>query len=195
MARTAKLERNTKETQIKLSLNIDGRGEYSVSTTVPFLDHMLCLFAKHGLFDLTIEATGDTQIDFHHTVEDVGIVLGDAFKQAVGDKKGIRRYGWTRLPMDESLADVALDLCDRSRLVYNVALPKSKVGEFDAELAEDFFKAFADRAGVTLHIHVPYGDNLHHILEGVFKAFAKALDQATSIDERVTGVPSTKGML
>lgn len=195
MARTAQLERNTKETQIRLSLNIDGRGEYNVSTSIPFLDHMLSLFAKHGLFDLTIAATGDTQIDFHHTVEDVGIVLGDAFKQAIGDKKGIRRYGWTRLPMDESLADVALDLCDRSRLVYNVPLPKSKVGEFDAELAEDFFKAFADRAGVTLHIHVPYGDNLHHILEGVFKAFAKALDTATSIDERVTGVPSTKGML
>lgn len=193
--RTAKLERNTKETQIKLSLNIDGKGEYEVSTSVPFFDHMLSLFARHGLFDLTIQAAGDTHIDFHHTVEDVGIVLGDAFKQALGNKAGIRRYGWARLPMDESLADVSLDLCDRSRLVYNVPLPKSKIGDFDAELAEDFFKAFADRAGVTLHIQVPYGDNLHHILEGVFKAFARALDMATSIDDRVTGVPSTKGML
>src|SRR5512136_1708267 len=195
MSRTATIERITKETQIRLTLAIDGKGEAKVCTSVPFLDHMLNLFARHGLFDLTVEAKGDIDIDFHHTVEDIGIVLGQAFKEALGDKQGIRRYGSALVPMDETLSEVAMDLSGRPYLVYHVQLPKVKIGEFDVELAREFFQAFANHCGLNLHINVMYGDNVHHIIEACFKAFARALDAASQHDPRVVGVMSTKGVL
>ena len=195
MSRTAAIERVTKETRIKLSLNVDGTGEATVCTSVPFLDHMLNLFARHGLFDLTVEASGDIDIDFHHTVEDIGIVLGDAFKQALGDKSGIRRYGQATVPMDETLAAVAVDISGRPYLVYNVNLPKVKIGDFDVELAREFFQAFVNHCGLNLHINVMYGGNVHHIIEACFKAFARSMDTATQLDPRVEGVMSTKGVL
>ena len=195
MSRKASIERITRETQIKLTLEIDGTGEAKVCTSVPFLDHMLDLFTRHGLFDLKVEAKGDIDIDFHHTVEDIGIVLGQAFREALGDKKGIRRYGQASVPMDETLASVAIDLSGRSYMVYNVMLPKIKIGEFDVELAREFFQAFANNAGANLHINVMYGDNVHHILEACFKGMARALDQATRLDPRIEGVMSTKGKL
>lgn len=195
MTRSAELERTTAETRIKLSLNLDGSGTATISSSVAFLDHMLNLFARHGLFDLTVEAAGDIDIDFHHTVEDIGIVLGTAVRQALGDKQGIRRYGFARVPMDESLAEVSLDISGRPYLVYQVDLPKVKVGDFDAELAREFFQAFTNNCGCNLHINLLYGDNVHHIIEACFKAFARALDNATQRDERVSGVLSTKGVL
>lgn len=195
MSRKASIERITRETQIKLTLEIDGMGEAKVCTSVPFLDHMLDLFTRHGLFDLKVEAKGDIDIDFHHTVEDIGIVLGQAFREALGDKKGIRRYGQASVPMDETLASVAIDLSGRSYMVYNVMLPKIKIGEFDVELAREFFQAFANNSGANLHINVMYGDNVHHILEACFKGMARALDQATQLDPRIEGVMSTKGKL
>ncbi|BCS52400.1 imidazoleglycerol-phosphate dehydratase HisB [Geobacter sp. SVR] len=195
MSRTVSLERCTQETRIKLSLEIDGTGQGRICTSVPFLDHMLNLFARHGLFDLSVEACGDIDIDFHHTVEDIGIVLGDAFKQALGDKKGIRRYGQATVPMDETLASVAVDISGRPYLVYHATLPKVKIGDFDVELAREFFQAFANNCGLNLHINVIYGDNVHHILEACFKAFARAMDMATQQDARVQGVMSTKGVL
>lgn len=195
MARSAVIERITKETQIKLSLEIDGKGEAQICTSVPFLDHMLDLFARHGLFDLKVEAHGDIDIDFHHTVEDIGIVLGSAFKEALGDKCGIRRYGQTTVPMDETLASVATDLSGRPYLVYNVNLPKVKIGEFDVELVREFFQGFVNHCGANLHINLMYGDNVHHIVEACFKAAARALDQATQVDPRIEGVMSTKGKL
>ena len=195
MLRTAIIERITKETRIKLSLNVDGTGDAKICTSVPFLDHMLNLFARHGLFDLEVEASGDIDIDFHHTVEDIGIVLGEAFKQALGDKKGIRRYGQATVPMDETLASVAVDISGRPYLVYHVTLPKVKIGEFDVELAREFFQAFVNHCGLNLHINVMYGDNVHHIIEACFKAVARAMDAATQHDPRVQGVMSTKGVL
>jgi imidazoleglycerol-phosphate dehydratase len=195
MTRAAAIERVTNETRIKLSLNVDGKGDAKICTSVPFLDHMLNLFARHGLFDLEVEACGDIDIDFHHTVEDIGIVLGEAFKQALGDKKGIRRYGQATVPMDETLASVAIDISGRSYLVYHVALPKVKIGEFDVELAREFFQAFANHCGLNLHINVMYGENVHHIIEACFKAVARAMDLATQFDPRVDGVLSTKGVL
>jgi imidazoleglycerol-phosphate dehydratase len=195
MSRKASVERITKETQIKLTLEIDGRGVAKVCSSIPFLDHMLDLFARHGLFDLDIEARGDIDIDFHHTVEDIGIVLGQAFREALGDKKGIRRYGQATVPMDETLAGVAVDLSGRPYMVYNVKLPKVKIGEFDVELAREFFQAFANNAGANLHVNVMYGDNVHHILEACFKGAARALDMATQVDPRIEGVLSTKGKL
>jgi imidazoleglycerol-phosphate dehydratase len=195
MSRKSSIERITRETQIKLTLEIDGKGEAKVCTSVPFLDHMLDLFTRHGLFDLQVEAKGDIDIDFHHTVEDIGIVLGTAFREALGDKKGIRRYGQASVPMDETLASVAVDLSGRPYMVYNVKLPKIKIGEFDVELAREFFQAFANNAGANLHINVMYGDNVHHVLEACFKAMARALDQATQVDARIEGVLSTKGKL
>ncbi len=195
MARTAEIERITKETRIRLALDIDGTGEAKICTSVPFLDHMLNLFARHGLFNLEVEACGDIDIDFHHTVEDIGIVLGEAFKQALGDKKGIRRYGQASVPMDETLASVAVDISGRPYLVYHVSLPKVKIGEFDVELAREFFQAFVNHCGMNLHINVMYGDNVHHIIEACFKAFARAMDTATQLDPRVVGVMSTKGVL
>ena len=195
MSRTATIERITNETRIKLSLMVDGTGEAKICTSVPFLDHMLNLFARHGLFNLEVEACGDIDIDFHHTVEDIGIVLGEAFKQSLGDKKGIRRYGQASVPMDETLASVAVDISGRPYLVYHVNLPKVKIGEFDVELAREFFQAFANHCGLNLHINVMYGDNVHHIIEACFKAFARAMDAATQLDSRVKEVMSTKGVL
>jgi imidazoleglycerol-phosphate dehydratase len=195
MTRTASIERITSETRIRLTLDIDGSGRATVRTSVPFLDHMLNLFARHGLFDLEIEAGGDIQIDFHHTVEDMGIVLGEAFRQALGDKKGIRRYGQVTVPMDETLASAVVDISGRPYLVYNVDLPKAKVGDFDVELAREFFQAFANHCGMNLHINLMYGDNLHHIIEACFKAVGRAMDMATQLDMRVEGVMSTKGVL
>ncbi len=195
MSRSATIERITKETRIKLSLTVDGSGIAKICTSVPFLDHMLNLFARHGLFDLDVEACGDIDIDFHHTVEDIGIVLGEAFKQALGDKKGIRRYGQASVPMDETLASVAVDISGRPYLVYHVNLPKVKIGDFDVELAREFFQAFVSHCGLNLHINVMYGDNVHHIIEACFKAFARAMDSASQLDPRVEGVMSTKGIL
>ncbi|MBL0224330.1 MAG: imidazoleglycerol-phosphate dehydratase HisB [Geobacteraceae bacterium] len=195
MSRIASIERVTNETRIRLELRIDGAGTARICTSVPFLDHMLNLFARHGFFDLDVEASGDIDIDFHHTVEDIGIVLGEAFKQALGDKKGIRRYGQATVPMDETLASVAIDISGRPYLVYHVTLPKVKIGEFDVELAREFFQAFVNHCGLNLHINVMYGENVHHIIEACFKAVARAMDVATQFDPRVEGVMSTKGVL
>lgn len=195
MKREAEVKRKTKETDIKVSLKLNGTGEYKINTTIPFLDHMLSQIAKHGLFDIEIEAKGDTEVDYHHTVEDVGIVLGDAFKKALGEKEGIKRYGHAVIPLNEALSSVAIDISGRPYIVYNVNLPKEKVGEFDAELTEEFFRAFANSSGMSLHINVMHGNNLHHIIESIFKSAAKALKEATAIDERVKGIPSTKGRL
>ena len=195
MSRNASIERITNETRIKLTLEIDGRGEAKICTSIPFLDHMLDLFTRHGFFDLQVEAKGDIDIDFHHTVEDIGIVLGQAFREALGNKKGIRRYGQASVPMDETLASVAVDLSGRPYMVYHVNLPKVKIGEFDVELAREFFQAFVNNVGANLHLNVMYGDNVHHILEACFKGTARALDMATQLDERIEGVLSTKGKL
>jgi imidazoleglycerol-phosphate dehydratase len=195
MTRKASIERITKETQIRLTIDLDGSGNSRICTSVPFLDHMLDLFTRHGLFDLEVEAKGDIDIDFHHTVEDIGIVLGQAVKEALGDKKGIRRYGQASVPMDETLASVAIDLSGRPYMVYNVKVPKVKIGDFDVELVREFFQAFVNNCFANLHVNVMYGDNVHHILEACFKATARALDQATQMDPRVEGVLSTKGKL
>ena len=195
MERKAEVKRKTKETDISVYLKLDGSGEYKINTTVPFLDHMLSQIAKHGFFDLEVNAKGDTEIDYHHTVEDVGIALGDAFKKALGEKEGIRRYGYAVIPLNEALSMVAVDISGRPYIVYNVTMPKEKVGEFDVELTEEFFRAFANSSGMSLHINVMYGNNLHHIIESIFKSAARALNEATSIDERVKGIPSTKGKL
>ena len=195
MSRKAVVERITKETQIKMALDIDGTGEAKVCTSVPFLDHMLNLFARHGLFDLEVEARGDIDIDFHHTVEDIGIVMGEALKQAMGDKQGIRRYGQASVPMDETLASVAVDLSGRPYLVYNVRLPKVKIGDFDVELVREFFQALTNNLAANIHVNVMYGENVHHIIEACFKALARALDLATQQDQRIAGVMSTKGKL
>jgi imidazoleglycerol-phosphate dehydratase len=193
--RTAVIERNTTESQIRIALTLDGTGNRRISTTIPFLDHMLDLLAKHGFFDLRIDAVGDTHIDDHHTVEDVGIVLGEALKQALGKKEGVRRFGTAWVPLDETLAQVTVDLSGRPYLVYNVKLPHRRIKGFDLYLFEDFFQALSTHAGMNLHINVPYGRNPHHIMESIFKAMAKALDQAVSLDPRVSGVLSTKGSL
>ncbi|MEA3465061.1 MAG: imidazoleglycerol-phosphate dehydratase HisB [Thermodesulfobacteriota bacterium] len=195
MSRISHIERRTAETNIDLTLNIDGKGQGEISTSVPFLDHMLILLKGHGFFDLTIQAKGDIEIDDHHTVEDLGICLGDAFKQAIGDKKGLRRYGRCTMPMHEALASVVLDFSGRPHLVFNVDLPKAKVGTFDTELVEEFFVAFCNHAGVNMHINLAYGSNLHHIIEAIFKGFGRALDEATQSDPRISGVMSTKGKL
>jgi imidazoleglycerol-phosphate dehydratase len=195
MSRTAVVERVTKETRIRLSLGIDGTGESKVCTSVPFLDHMLDLFARHGLFDLQVEAQGDIDIDFHHTVEDIGIVLGEALKRALGGKEGIRRYGQATVPMDETLATAAIDLSGRPYLCFSVPLPKVKIGDFDVELVREFFQALAYTGCLNLHLNLVYGENVHHIVEACYKAFARALDEATRLDDRITGVLSTKGKL
>ena len=195
MKREAEIIRETRETQIRLTLNIDGTGESEITTRVGFLDHMLELFGKHGLFDLKVSATGDLHVDDHHVVEDVGICLGEAFKKAVGDKAGIRRFGSFVVPMYEALAQVDLDLCGRPYLLYRTPLRRGKVGSFDVELAEEFFHGFVNHSGTTLHVNVSYGTNRHHIIEAIFKAVARALDIATSFDDRISEIPSTKGML
>ena len=194
MARKAQINRKTKETDIMLNLNLDGRGIYDIRTSIPFLDHMLSLFAKHGLFDLKIKARGDIEIDYHHTVEDIGICLGDAVKKALGAKAGIKRYGAAFVPMDEAIASVSMDISDRPYLVYKVAMPKkSKIKNFEADLIEDFLQAIVNRSGMTLHVSVPYGRNIHHMIEALFKALGRALREATTVDPRIKGVMSTKG--
>jgi len=195
MSRTAVIERKTTETDITLELGLDGTGSCSVQTPVPFLNHMLEQVARHGFFDLRLRAQGDVEIDDHHTVEDVGIVFGLAFREALGDKAGIHRYGAKPIPMDEALASVAVDFCGRPCLVFDVDLPKSKVGSFDTELIKEFFTAFVNQAGATLHIHLVCGDNIHHVIEAIFKAFGRTLDEAVALDPRISGVLSTKGTL
>jgi len=195
MERKAKISRKTKETGIKVDLNLEGLGKHQISTSIPLLDHMLSLLAAHGLFDLTIQAKGDTAVDFHHTVEDVAICLGSALKQALGGKEGVRRYGSAFVPMDESLASVHVDLSGRPHLVYHVPLRKRKIGDFDTELVKEFFQALVNNAGITLHAQIAYGSNGHHMVESLFKACGRALRQAVSRDEKVRGVPSTKGRL
>lgn len=195
MARTSHVKRSTSETQIEVSLNLDGSGVQDIKTPVPFLDHMLSQLAKHGYFDLTVKAQGDTQIDFHHTVEDVGIAVGQAFKEALGEKKGIRRFAEANVPLNEALAQCIVDISGRAYFVFNVDLPKAKLGEFDVELVPEFFQAFSANSGTTLHLNSPYWNNLHHITEALFKAFARALDSACSIDSRTSDIPSTKGTL
>jgi imidazoleglycerol-phosphate dehydratase len=194
--RTAKVERKTKETDIRLSINLDGEGRYAIDTSIPFLDHMLSLMSKHGLLDIRIKAKGDTDIDFHHTVEDIGIVLGKALKQALGNMQGISRYGQASVPMDEALATVNLDISGRPYLVYKVDLPRrSRIKNFDPDLTEDFLQAFVSNSTITLHVISSYGRNTHHIIEAIFKALGRALRQAVAIDSRVKGVPSTKKVL
>ncbi|MFB5660900.1 imidazoleglycerol-phosphate dehydratase HisB [Alteribacillus sp. HJP-4] len=193
--RKSSIERNTKETQIQLAMNIDGEGQSEISTGVPFMTHMLDLFTKHGHFDLTVKASGDTEVDDHHTTEDIGICLGEVFKEALGDKKGIRRYGNAFVPMDETLAQVVVDLSNRPHLEFRAQFPGEKVGTFDTELIHEFLWKFALEARMNLHVIVHYGHNTHHMAEAVFKAMARALDEATQLDPRVKGIPSTKGML
>lgn len=193
--RTSKIIRKTGETNISLSLNIDGVGKSSVTTGIPFFDHMLKLFAKHGLFDLKLKAKGDIEVDYHHTVEDVGICLGQAFKQALGDKKGINRYSEAKVPMDESLTEVIIDVSGRPHLTYKVKFEKTKFIDFDLEVLREFFEAIVMNAGITIHINVIRGRNMHHKIESIFKAFAVALSKACEISPRNKGVPSTKGVL
>jgi imidazoleglycerol-phosphate dehydratase len=193
--RKASVSRKTKETDISVTINLDGRGESEISTGIPFLDHMLELFSKHGLFDLNICASGDTEIDCHHTVEDIGIVFGEALNKALGKREGIKRYGWCVLPMDETLALVALDLSGRPYLVYDLIPPAALIKDMDTRLFHEFFQAFSVKAGMNLHIQLLKGEEVHHTFEAVFKALAKSLDQATMIDERISGVLSTKGVL
>jgi imidazoleglycerol-phosphate dehydratase len=195
MSRTAQIHRQTKETKIELELTLDGIGDARVATGVGFLDHMLALLAKHGAFDLAVAAEGDLVVDQHHTVEDVGICLGQAFHEALGDKAGIRRYGHFALPMEETFCTVALDLGGRAYFVFHADFPMQKIGDFDSELVADFWHAFANNALCNLHIHVPYGRNSHHIAEAIFKATARTLRIAVEPDPRQRGVPSTKGTL
>jgi len=194
--RKALIQRKTKETDIRLILNLDGKGQYSIDSSIPFLDHMLSLMCKHGIFDMKLKAKGDIDIDFHHTIEDIGIVLGKALKQALGDMKGISRFGQATVPMDEALASVNIDISGRPFLVYRVFFPKkSKIKSFDPDLIEDFLQAFVSNSGITLHVESPYGRNTHHISEAAFKALGRALRNAVSIDPRMKGIPTTKGQL
>jgi len=195
MKRKSSIKRKTSETDISVTLTLDGTGKYEIDTGIPFFDHMLNLFAKHGLFDIKLKAKGDTCVDFHHTVEDTGIVIGKAFKEALGDFSGIKRYGTFTAPMDETLVDTAIDISGRPFFVFKVKMPKEKSGDFDSELVESFFKAFSDNLGCNLHINLRYGKNIHHIIEAIFKSFAKTLDIATSIEVRHHGILSTKGVL
>jgi len=194
-ARQARIERRTKETQIVLQLDLDGTGASTIETGIPFFSHMLEAWARHGLIDLAVDAKGDLEVDLHHTVEDVGICLGKAFKEALGDKKGIVRYGASFLPMDEALLHAAVDISGRPYLVFNVPLARTRIGTFDLDLLKEFFRAFAVNAELTLHVTMHYGDNLHHIAEAVFKAVGRALAEATRLHPRIADVPSTKGSL
>ena len=195
MSRQAEITRTTKETDIRVTLNLDGSGVSKIATGIPFLDHMLDLFTRHGLFDLEVTCNGDLQIDDHHSVEDIAICLGQAFAQALGDKQGIVRYGAAYVPMDETLARAVVDLSGRYFLVYKVANTRPNVGTFSVELAEHFWHSFAEHCKCNLHIEVLYGRNQHHIIEAVFKAATRALSQAVRMDERIQGVMSTKGKL
>ena len=193
--RISKIDRNTNETEITLELNLDGTGKSEIQTGVGFFDHMLELFSRHGVFDLKVNAKGDLHVDQHHTVEDTGICLGQAFREALGDKAGIRRYGHFTLPMEETLVTTAVDLSGRYYLVFNAEFPSQKIGEFDSELVEDFWQAFAANALCNLHVNLHYGRNSHHISEAIFKSLARSLRIATESDPRMTGVPSTKGVI
>lgn len=195
MARTSTIDRKTNETEIHLELNLDGTGTSSIKTGVGFLDHMLELFTRHGVFDLTVRAKGDLHVDQHHTVEDTGICLGQAIKQALGDKAGIRRYGHSTLPMEETLVTTAIDLSGRYYLVFNAPMASAKIGDFDSELVEDFWQAVAANSLCNLHVLLHYGRNSHHVSEAVFKSAARALRMAVELDPRSPGVPSTKGTL
>jgi len=195
MNRKAELERRTRETAVRVALDLDGVAHPQVTTGIPFLDHMLTLFGIHGFVDVTLHAQGDLEVDSHHTIEDVGIVLGDAIQTALGDRSGIRRYGFAVTPMDDALAMVAIDLSRRPYLVYHVPSGEAAGLAFNRSLAKEFFRALANHAGMNLHITVPYGENEHHILEAIFKSFGRALRQAVSMDERIGGVRSSKGML
>ncbi|QPJ66595.1 MAG: imidazoleglycerol-phosphate dehydratase HisB [Candidatus Nitrohelix vancouverensis] len=195
MGRTSRIERATKETDIQISIDLDGTGASEIDTGIPFFDHMLAQIARHGYFDLKVKAVGDLHIDFHHTVEDVGITLGEAFAEALGDKKGIRRFADVQVPLNEALAQCVVDISGRSFFVFNVDLPKAKIGDFDVELAAEFFQAFSANSNITLHLNSPYWENLHHIVEALFKSLARALDAASSLDSRSATVPSTKGKL
>lgn len=195
MERIATVNRYTNETKIDLTFGIDGEGKSALDTGVPFLSHMLDLFAKHGQFDLTVDAKGDVEVDGHHTTEDIGICIGQALREALGDKKGIKRYGNAFVPMDEALAQVVIDLSNRPHLEMRAEFPAQQVGTFDVELVHEFLWKLALEARMNLHVLVPYGKNTHHMIEAVFKALGRALDEATTIDPRVKGVPSTKGML
>ncbi|GBD98631.1 imidazoleglycerol-phosphate dehydratase [bacterium BMS3Abin07] len=193
--RKVKVKRKTAETDISIDLNLDGDGKYNVNTSIPFLDHMLSLFAMHGFFDLAVTAKGDTDVDYHHLMEDVGITLGDAINKALGEKSGIRRYGSALIPMDESLAEVVIDLSGRPFLVYRVKPHRGSVRDLEVSLFEDFFRALANHAMMNLHIITRHGRDLHHIFEAVFKAFGRSLSPAVRIDKKRRGVPSTKGRL
>lgn len=193
--RQATIERKTAETDIKLALALDSQEQCSIDTGIGFFDHMLQLFAKHGFMDIKLKCTGDLHVDAHHTVEDCGIALGQAYRAALGDKAGIARYGFMLLPMDEVLVSVAVDISGRPYFVFNAELPPAIIGGYDAQLTEEFFRAFAMNAGLTLHINLMYGNNLHHITEAINKGVARALAQAAAIDPKVEGVPSTKGVL
>jgi len=193
--RSGKVERRTKETDIKVSLNLDGHGEAEIETGVGFMDHMLTLFAVHGFFDLLVSARGDVHVDDHHTVEDLGIGIGQALKKALADKPGICRYGHSCLPMDETLVRVCVDCSNRPYLHYNVIVPDQKVGRFDTSLTKEFLRALALHGGLTLHVDLLHGENSHHIIEAVFKALSRALSQAVALDSRMTGPLSSKGML
>ena len=194
--RQARIERKTKETEVAVQLNLDGTGSSKIQTPIPFFSHMLEAWAKHGLMDLAVEASGDVEVDIHHTVEDVGIVLGQALKQALGDKKGIVRYGTSFVPMDEALVQASVDLSGRPFLVFSVPVARARVSNFDLDLLQEFFRAFAFNAEITLHVTMHYGHNLHHVTEAVFKAVGRALAEATRLNPRITGIlPSTKGTL
>ena len=195
MKRESKLTRKTRETDIEIALNADGSGRSSISTGIGFMDHMLELFARHGKFDLTVKARGDLEVDAHHTMEDLGLVLGEALAKALGDKAGIRRYGSFLLPMDETLVMIALDLSGRPMLVYDLVPPVEKVGTLDTALFHEFFQAFCVKGGINLHVKLLAGGEIHHIFEAVFKGLARALEQAVSVDPREKGIPSTKGIL
>ena len=194
-ARSAEVERKTRETAVAVGLRIDGTGQSEIGTGVPFLDHMLESFARHGFFDLRVAATGDLHIDDHHTVEDVGIVLGRAFRQALGDRSGIRRFGNATVPLDEALCSAVVDISGRAYLAYNVEIKEERVGNFQTILVQDFMKALSDEVGMNLHLNLQAGRNPHHIVEATFKALARALDQATAVEPRLSGVLSTKGTL
>ena len=195
MGRKAKATRKTKETAITVELDLDGGGNAEIQTGIPFFNHMLEIFTRHGLFDLKLEAKGDIEVDYHHTVEDVGLTLGQAFKEGLGDKQGISRFGEASIPLDEALAHVVVDLSGRPYLSYNVKIRPGRVGDFDTDLPHEFFQALANQVGMNLHINVTQGENPHHIIEACFKGLARAMQKATRIDQRIQGVLSTKGSL
>lgn len=195
MKRAAKLSRKTRETEITVELLVDGKGNYFIQTPLPFMDHMLSLLAKHGFFDLKVSAKGDMEVDAHHTVEDMGILLGDAFNQALGEKRGIRRYGSATIPMDEALASISLDLSGRPYFSYQAPMLAGRIGDFDVRLVKEFLRAFSNHLRATIHVQLFYGEDIHHGVEAIFKALARALDEACTVEKRSSEIPSTKGKL